>query len=167
MELAKRRPGRVRHIVQAGVQLFEPAEVDALLANYTPSIAPRWDGSHLVAAWAIVRDMSLFWPWYDRRAKAVIRRDAAIDALSLDRRVQDLLKIGDAWQDAYAASLRYPMAQRLAELQLPCLLADYPGAASWPRLALAQASAPRVVLGELDADPVAWRRRIEAFLARA
>lgn len=166
MELAARRPGRVRHIVQAGVQIFDPAEIDSLLANYTPSIAPRWDGSHLVTAWAIVRDMSLFWPWYDRRVSAVIRRDAAIDANSLDRRVQDLLKIGDAWQEAYAASFRYPMAQRLAELQVPCLLADYPGAASWPRLAQAQACAPRVAVGELDADPVAWRRRVEEFLSR-
>jgi len=166
MELAALRPGRVRHIVQAGVMIFEPAERDELLALYTPSIEPRWDGSHLVTAWAIVRDMSLFWPWYNRRAGGVIRRDAAIDAASVDLRVQDLLKLGDAWQEAYGASFRYPMAQRLAELPVPCLLADYPGAASYPRLEMAARVAPRCELAEIPAEPQAWRRRVDAFLAR-
>jgi pimeloyl-ACP methyl ester carboxylesterase len=164
MELATRRPGRVRHVVQAGVMIFDAAERDELLANYTPSIAPRWDGSHLVTAWAIVRDMSLFWPWYNRRADGVIRRDAAIDADSVDLRVQDLLKLGDAWQQAYGASFRYPMAERLAALPVPCLLADYPGAASHPRLAMAAAVAPRCQVADIAADPRDWRRQVEAFL---
>ena len=146
--------------------IFDAAERDELLANYTPSIAPRWDGSHLVTAWAIVRDMSLFWPWYNRRAAGVIRRDAAIDAASVDLRVQDLLKLGDAWQEAYGASFRYPMAERLALLPVPCLLADYPGAASYPRLAMAAAAAPRCEIADIPADPQAWRTRVEAFLAR-
>jgi pimeloyl-ACP methyl ester carboxylesterase len=166
MELATQRPGRVRHVVQAGVMMFDDAERADLLANYTPSIAPRWDGSHLVTAWAIVRDMSLFWPWYDRRASAVIRRDAAIDAASVDRRVLDLLKLGDAWQDAYGASFRYPMAERLAALPVPCLLADYPGAASHPRLAMAAAVAPRCEIADIAAEPRAWMARVEAFLSR-
>lgn len=167
MELAARRPARVRHIVQAGVQLFLPEERAALRAHYTPSIAPRWDGSHLVTAWAIVRDMSLFWPWYARSAGAVIRRDAAIDAYSVDARVQDLLKLGDDWQAAYAASFDYPMQERLAALQVPCLLADYPGAASYPRLAQAAALSPHCQVADLDADPGRWRARVEQFLASA
>ena len=60
MELAMQRPGRVRHVVQAGVMIFADTERAELLANYTPSIAPRWDGSHLVTAWAIVRDQLPF-----------------------------------------------------------------------------------------------------------
>lgn len=164
MELAARGGARVRHIVQAGVQFFEPHERAALLANYTPSIAPRWDGSHLVTAWAIVRDMSLFWPWYDRSAAAVVRRDAAIDARSVDARVQDLLKLGDDWQAAYAASFNYPMQERLAALQVPCLLADYPGAASHPRLARAAALSSRCQVTYLDADPRRWRESVDRFL---
>jgi pimeloyl-ACP methyl ester carboxylesterase len=166
MELAVRRSRRVRHVVQAGVMIFDAAERDELLANYTPSIAPRWDGSHLVTAWAIMRDMSLFWPWYARRAESVIRRDAAIDAASVDQRVQELLKVGDAWQQAYGASFRYPMAERLAALPVPCLLADHPGAASYPRLAMAAAMAPRCELADIATDPQVWRERVEAFLAR-
>ncbi len=166
MELAMQRPGRVRHVVQAGVMIFGDTERAELLANYTPSIAPRWDGSHLVTAWAIVRDMSLFWPWYNRRAEGVIRRDAAIDAASVDLRVQDLLKLGDAWQQAYGASFRYPMAERLAALPVPCLLTDYPGAASYPRLAMAAAVARRCELADIPAEPLAWRTQVEAFLAR-
>ncbi len=166
MELARRRPGRVRHLVQAGVMIFEPRERDELLEHYTPSIEPRWDGSHLVTAWAIVRDMSLFWPWYNRRAAGVIRRDAAIDARSLDLRVQDLLKIGDAWREAYGASFRYPMAERLAALQVPCLLTDYAGAASHVRLAMAAAAAPQCEIADIPLAPAHWRARIDAFCAR-
>jgi hypothetical protein len=119
-----------------------------------------------VTAWAIARDMSLFWPWYERRASAVIHRDAAIDAASVDRRVLDLLKLGDAWQQAYGASFRYPMAERLAALSVPCLLADYRGAASHPRLARAAAVAPRCEVADIPADPAAWVARVEDFLAR-
>ncbi len=165
MELATLPARRVRRIVQAGVMIFTDDERDELLAQYTPSIEPRWDGSHLVTAWAIVRDMSLFWPGYNRRASGVIRRDAAIDAASLDSRVQDLLKLGDAWQQAYGASFRYPMAERLAALPVPCLLADYPGAASHSRLAIAAAAAPRCEVADIPDDPEGWRTRIDAFLA--
>jgi len=148
--------------------IFEPRERDELLARYTPSIEPRWDGSHLVTAWAIMRDMSLFWPWYARHAGNVIHRDAAIDAHSLDLRVQDLLKLGDAWREAYAASFRYPMAERLAALQpLPCLLTDHAGAASYQRLAMARAAAPHCKVGEISTDPQAWRTMVDAFCEKA
>lgn len=143
MEMADQRPGLVRHIVQAGVQVFTNQERDELLQEYTPSIAPRWDGGHLLTAWSVVRDMSLFWPWYNRTQAGIVQRDANLDPEVLDSRVQDLLKIGDAYQNAYAASFTYPMTEKLAALTVPCLLIDWPGAASYNRLAMAANRAPQ------------------------
>jgi hypothetical protein len=79
------------------------------------SIAPRWDGSHLVTAWAIARDMQLFEPWYDRRGSAALALDDALDPVALDAKVLDLLKAGDAWREATRALLDYPLEARLAQ----------------------------------------------------
>jgi len=165
MELAAENPGLVKHIVQAGVQIFTDAEREDLLANYTPSIAPRWDGGHLVTAWAIVRDMNLFWPWYNRTKEGVIARDANLDPVLLDRRVQDLLKIGDTYQNAYAASFTYPMAEKLTALKVPCLVIDWPGAASYDRLAMAHAAAPNCEVADMPEDLSTLPDLLDPFFA--
>ncbi len=165
MELSAQRPGLVKHIVQAGVQIFTDEERPDLLANYTPSIAPRWDGGHLLTAWSVVRDMSLFWPWYNRTKDGIIPRDANLDPLFLNSRVQDLLKMGDAYQNAYAASFTYPMAEKLAALDVPCLLMDWPGAASSGRLAMATAAAPACQTADMPEDLTALPDRLDPFFA--
>ncbi len=167
MELATQRSGLVKHIVQAGVQIFTDAECSELLENYTPSIAPRWDGGHLVTAWAIVRDMNLFWPWYNRTKTGIIDRDANLDPTVLDSRVQDLLKMGDAYQNAYAASFTYPMADKLASLDVPCLLIDWPGAASYDRLAMAHQAAPKCAIADMPEDLGTLPDLLDPFFASA
>jgi pimeloyl-ACP methyl ester carboxylesterase len=121
IELALLEPGRVRHVVQVRPVPDDAARRAELVERYAPSIAPRWDGSHLVTAWAVLRDMELFDPWYARTGAAVRRHDAAIDADRLDARVQDLLKIGDGWGAACAAAFTYPQQQRRALLDAPYL----------------------------------------------
>lgn len=166
MEIASLRPDMVKHIVQAGVQIFTDEERAGLIENYTPSIAPRWDGSHLLTAWAIIRDMSLFWPWYNRTKAGIVQRDAVLDPIFLDSRVQDLLKIGDAYQNAYAASFTYPMAEKLASVKVPCLLMDWPGAASYDRLAMAKASAPNCVTADMPEDLSALPVLLDPFFEK-
>ncbi len=163
MEMAAMRPGAVKHIVQAGVQIFTDDERDDLLANYTPSIAPRWDGGHLITAWSIIRDMVLFWPWYNRTKEGVIHRDAVLDPAFIDARVQDLLKISDAYQNAYAVSFTYSMGEKLAALTVPCLLTDYPGAASYDRLAMAQTVAPNCQIADLPDAMTDWPSVLDPF----
>ncbi len=163
MEMAVARPGLVKHIVQAGVQIFTDEERADLLKNYTPSIAPRWDGGHLVTAWAIVRDMGLYWPWYNKTKDGVIHRDANLDPDFLDSRVQDLLKIGDGYQNAYAASFNYPMAERLAQIDVPCLLIDWRGAASYDRLAMAKTVASNCDVADMPEDLGALPALLDPF----
>ena len=166
MEIALARPGLVKHIVQAGVQIFTDVEQRDLLANYTPSIAPRWDGGHLVTAWAIIRDMGLYWPWYNRTKEGVIQRDANLDPDFLDSRVQDLLKIGDAYQNAYAASFAYHMKEKLAALDVPCLLIDWPGAASYDRLAMAKGVAQNCEIAAMPENFADLPALLDPFFAK-
>jgi len=165
LEMAQQRQGAVKHIVHAGVQIFTDGERPDLLANYTPSIAPTWDGRHLMTAWGMMRDMALFWPWYNRTKSGIVRRDAAIDGNTVHARVEDLLKIGDAYQNAYAASFNYPMAERLKASTTPNLMADLPGAASYSRVAMAKAAAPNVQTADLPDDIRAWRGVFDKFFA--
>jgi pimeloyl-ACP methyl ester carboxylesterase len=165
MEISAQRPSLVKHIAQIGVMIFTDAERTDLLANYTPSIAPQWDGGHLVRAWSIIRDMNLFWPWYNRTNAGVIARDAVIDGPSLHPRVVDLLKMGDAYQNAYAAAFTYPMTEKLAALKTPCLVADLPGSGTYNRVAMAKAAAPNVTTADLPDDMAGWPAILDPFFA--
>ena len=123
MEMAFQSPRRVKHIVQAAVSLYEGEEQERLLVHYTPSIAPRWDGSHLMTAWAVMRDQSLYWPWFSQTAKGILWNDGAIDVALTDLRVREMLKCGDRYQQAYAAMWRYPMRDKLPQLKVPACFA--------------------------------------------
>lgn len=164
MELSSRRPGLVRRIIQAGVMIFDDEDREEHLAHYTPSIDPRWDGSHLVTAWRAFRQQTLFWPWYNRKSEGVVRRDSEGDAAPLHRRLEDVFKVGDGYQAAYAASFRYPMAHRLRALTVPCLLTDIPATGSYARVAAGKAAAPAVQIADLPDDPRRWRAVFDGFL---
>ena len=165
VELALRRPDAVRHIVNAGVMIFEPGDAAEHVAHYAPSFAPLWDGSHLVTAWMAFRSQNLWWPWYDRRAAAIIRRDAMLDPQMLHDRIVGALTAGPFYRAAYLASFRYPMAERLQALRVPCLLCDIAGTASFARIAQAKAAAPTCRTAELLEDIATWPALFQDFFA--
>ena len=166
IEMSEQRPGLVKHIVNLGVMMFTEAERADMLKNYTPSIAPKWDGSHLITAWMIMRDMNLFWPWYNRTKAGIVQRNAAIDGASVHPRVEDLLKIGDTYQNAYAAAFNYPMAEKLKALKVPYLAADMPGSGTYSRQAMVRAMAPHITTADLPEDASAWSPLFDSFWSK-
>lgn len=165
MEMSFQRPKRVKHIVQAGVSFYEGAEQASLVENYTPSIMPRWDGSHLMTAWSVMRDQSLYWPWFNQTKDGILWNDGAIDVALTDLRTRELLKCGDRYQEAYNAMWRYPMREKLPRLSIPCLLCH----PSWEPVAyttaLAQAVDPRCQSVELPPGMAEWHRDLDAFFS--
>ncbi|MEQ8508145.1 MAG: alpha/beta hydrolase [Rhodospirillaceae bacterium] len=163
MEMSFQKPQRIRHVVQAGVSLYEGEEQARLIENYTPSVAPRWDGRHLMTAWSVMRDQSLYWPWFNQTKEGIIWEDGAIDVAMTDLRTRELLKCGDRYQDAYNAMWRYPMREKLPKLQVPCLLCH----PSWEPMgyttALAQAIDPRCLSAELPPAMADWHASLDAF----
>ena len=163
MEMSFQRPERVKHIVQAGVSFYEGEEQASLIENYTPSVAPRWDGSHLMTAWSIMRDQSLYWPWFNQTKDGIIWQDGAIDVALTDLRTRELLKCGDRYQDAYNAMWRYPMREKLPRLTVPCLLCHPTWEPVGYTTALAQAVDPRCKSAELAPSMADWHTDLDAF----
>ena len=121
LDFAYRHPERVDRLVLNALGIYTQDERTDLLANYTPSLEPRWDGSHLVRAWAIRRDMLLFWPWYRRTPEARRRADMP-SAEVLHDKVVDMLRAGPLWWQLYHASFRYEPAGALAGLTMPTMI---------------------------------------------
>lgn len=125
-EIAIARPDRVRRLVLEGVSVFDPTDRANLFDNdHAPDIAPDLSGTHLLAAWSMVRDAHLFWPWWDRRASA--RRPLGLpDAATLTRETIEVLKASQTYHRSYNAALRYPKRERLPLITQPVLVAAGP-----------------------------------------
>lgn len=89
-------------------------------------LIPRWHGGHLLAAWHMMRDSSLFYPWFERTEGGIIPGASAPDPVEVNRRVLSLLRAPHAAADAWRAYLDYPLNERLAGLRCPHLVASRP-----------------------------------------
>jgi pimeloyl-ACP methyl ester carboxylesterase len=164
MEMWFQAPQRIRHLVQAGVSFYEGEEQSRLIENYTPSIAPRWDGRHLMTAWSIMRDQSLYWPWFNQTKDGILWNDGAIDVGLTHLRVAEMLKCGDRYQQAYSAMWRYPMRDKLPRVTIPTLLCHPPWEPVAYTTALAHEAAPNTQVAELPPSMADWHTVLDPFL---
>ena len=126
LDFAHRYPRRVNRLILNALAVHTPEERADLLANYTPSLEPQWDGSHLVRTWAVRRDMLLFWPWYRRTPGA--RRVADMPSTDdLHDKVLDMLRAGPLYWQLYHASFEYDPSEALAGLGMPAAITVGPG----------------------------------------
>ena len=103
---SRQYPKRVTSLRMHDPVEYSPEDRDSLLAHYAPSLAPEWDGTHLVRAWTMRRDMHLFRPWFARTPAA--RLLAGLPPPDqLHREFVDLLRAGDHWADAERAAVGY------------------------------------------------------------
>lgn len=122
MEMSFQRPALVKHLVQAAIDLYDPADVADVLQNYMPDISPTRDGSHLVLSWFNMKNQALFWPWFRQTRQGIIWGEPQLSPMLIQQRVLDLTRIGNLYYDAYAAMWTYPMEERLPHLKVPTLL---------------------------------------------
>jgi pimeloyl-ACP methyl ester carboxylesterase len=121
LELALARPRSVRSLLLDGIAVYTPAEQARHLAQYTPSIAPTWDGTHLLRAWNLRRDMALFWPWYDQTPAG--RRSVGVPSPEiLHAQVVDMLRGGDHYRGGYYAAFSHDVSAALQRVRLPTRL---------------------------------------------
>jgi len=80
---------------------------DELLTKVAPPIEARWDGTHFLTAWNMLRDGALFWPWYQRTGDAVRDMEPDIEPVALQARLLAWLKgrltYGNYMKAAYSA----------------------------------------------------------------
>lgn len=163
MEMWFQSPQRIKHLVQAGVSFYEGEEQAWLVENYTPSIEPRWDGRHLMTAWAVMRDQSLYWPWFNQTKDGILWNDGAIDAALTHLRVAEMLKSGDRYQQAYNAMWQYPMRDKLPKVTIPTLLGHPPWDPVGYTTALAHQAAPDTAMAELPPAMTDWHEVLDPF----
>ncbi|MBM3503968.1 MAG: alpha/beta fold hydrolase [Alphaproteobacteria bacterium] len=147
LELAKLKPGLVRNLVITHVIYHDATLRQELIAHYTPDWQPDWYGGHLLFCWHAMRDQGIFWPWYERSRKGIIRREPYVDPNMVHRRVVSMMKCGNMWSRHYGAHWRYPAQEELKRAPVPTVLAapeGHPGT----QQALGHASAlASVVIG--------------------
>ena len=130
VEVALRYPG-VRRLILEGVTLFDDGDRpdllprQELLGEYLPTFEPRWDGTHLLAAWHFRRAFTTYWPWY-RRSRHGIRWVPMVPLASFHRAFVEVAKRLDSYHLPYRAALAYPTADRLPLLRIPTLVAAHP-----------------------------------------
>ena len=120
LEAAAHGQNRIRKVVFDGLPMFSAEERADHLTNYIPPFEVRWDGSHVVWAWSFIRNMTLFYPWYQMDAAHATGR--VPDADLLHERVVDLMKAGPGYAKGYRAVYRYDPRPALSGLSVPAML---------------------------------------------
>jgi pimeloyl-ACP methyl ester carboxylesterase len=118
LEVALAAPERVRSLALDGLAMYSAEEQRQQLERYTVSLAPEWDGSHVVRAWAYRRDMSLFWPWY-RQDAAGRRRTDMPSPEQLHAQVVELLRAATTYQLGYYAAFSHDTFEAVQRLRVP------------------------------------------------
>ncbi len=158
LELVSLAKNRVRNAVMLSAMLIDDALRDELMTHYTPEIKPLWYGGHLVEAWYVVRDQSLFWPWFRQKRSNIIHQDAELDPSRVQRRLLDLFRSHGMWRHAHQATFAYPWQKKLAKTRETVLLAAPSGDPLKPAAAQAASEMPHLMFVELPSEPRDWAR---------
>jgi len=124
VDCALQAPALIRTLVLDGPHILGKKEQRQLWKDYCPAIMPRWDGTHLVVLWHMLRDRELNWPWFARGVDAIRRRDLPVDAATLHQLVTDLVKQPAHYRDACLAAIEYPLAEALQRLACTTIILD-------------------------------------------
>ena len=122
LELALQRPQQVKRVALVGPWNFD-AGTAWELANRARPLAVEDHGGHLLRTWYMVRDDALFFPWYRRNRDSNVYRDEWIQTELVHRRFVAAMKAGDMLQHRQRAQATYRVADALARLTQPALVA--------------------------------------------
>lgn len=121
-ELGITRPDRLRRAVLDGSGFYTPQELQDMVDHVAPAYVPDMAGTHLIKAWAYVRDYFVFYPWFQPKPE-FIRGTGLPSADTMHEKVIEVLKNGRTYGICYRAGLRYPLAEKLPQVKVPVLLA--------------------------------------------
>ena len=126
IEFARRYPARVSVAMFDGYPAWPDHERANMLREYLPPWQPVWTGLHLVDFFLRYREMSIYWPWYDKRK--------ATRAVAGGRDIEMNHKIalagfiaGAGYSKGYAAVFRYSEIEAVQGLTVPTCFAGRAG----------------------------------------
>lgn len=126
MELARSGRVTIDRLILDGVGLYAPEFQERVLRDYIPEIKIDDSGAYLVRLWTMLRDMYLFWPWFDRRATS--RRPIDMPPTQvMHQRFVEVLKCYDTFGRSYKAAFAFDKRKALAALSQPVLVTTAAG----------------------------------------
>lgn len=111
--------GMASRLVLQGVLLPDDDERAGMRAHYAPPIAIEPDGAHWFRTWQMLRDMQIYFPWYDRRREAQRLIDADFSGPWLHDRTVAVMRQRAGYAQLIHAALDHDAAAALAELDIP------------------------------------------------
>ena len=118
VEMALREPGRTTSLRLDGLLLPGPDERASLRRDFAPAVTIEPDGSHWFRTWQMIRDMGIWWPWFQPQRSALRRVEANFDAASLHHRTRETLRQPNGYAAYVAAALDQDGAAALNRLQV-------------------------------------------------
>ena len=159
-ELALAFPGAVRRVMHVGPWLLDSEEREEFSYRYVPSLTPHTYGTHLIAAWQMLRDMQLYWPWFKRTRESIRWCEPDLDPTRLHARFVELMKAGEHYADLMTDACRYPLEQRLGGLRAPAAFAATADDPLEARCVPAARLAPDSQVVILPDDPALWPQEL-------
>ena len=114
LEVARQAGQRVERIILDRPENPNPEMREQLMSRVAPPLEARWDGSHLLTAWHMLRDGALFWPWYERSPEGIRHIEPEIEAATLQRQLLAWMKGRSTYADYVHATLAADTAALLA-----------------------------------------------------
>lgn len=129
VELAAAQPDRVASLVLDAPVALPPAQREAIATRWLAELGstePNREGSHLLRAWHMLRDLELWWPWYARDPAHARATEPRIAPQRLSDELREAMKQPAGFAQGWDAVLRYPFTERLAATRQPCILLAAP-----------------------------------------
>lgn len=143
VELTRLAPERVAALTLDAPIALPAAERTVLAERWLAALGPTEpcrEGSHLLRAWHMLRDLELWWPWFERdpaHARTVAPR---IAPERLSDEIREAMKQPSGFAAAWDAVLCYPLPERLAGTTPRCRLLGAAEDPFTPLLPVAQAA---------------------------
>jgi pimeloyl-ACP methyl ester carboxylesterase len=166
MEISIARPKQVKHLILDGVTMYTEEQLAGRQGRYLLPLNVTADGAFLTWAWHFIRDMNMWYPWYDHRASH-FRSDGFVkDPAGHHERFIDFLRGGLTFANPYGALMRYPTRERLPLITVPTLLCASPDDTLRPGLEEAATFMQRAITMETPGKATPERKAETSALFR-
>lgn len=122
LEVARQAGDSVGRLILDRPELPGASLRNDLIANAAPPIEARWDGTHFLTAWHMLRDAALFWPWYNCTKDGVRDIEPEIEPVTLQTRLLAWLKGRQTYGDYMRAAYKTDPEPLFRETKNPALV---------------------------------------------
>lgn len=147
-------PNKVSHLYLDNAAHFTEEQRKEILKDYFPDISPKYDGSHLLTVWTMVRDLFVFFPWCfatkQHRLKVPFLPASVLHQIALQ-----YFQAGDHYALAYKAAFDHERAENIQGLKVPTSLFFWQGSIIKPyvKQLINQELPTTVKVKKIPADP--------------